>query len=118
MFGDSQTCCCFLSAKIGTYVLGALTAIALLSEVDEFIPSRFGPNIAMVAFFFAMIMNDSEKSRHAFFACYFTGNMVLLIVDWWMIQRFIFAEMSWDIACKNMKDEGKLDAFAPNMAEC
>ena len=76
----------------------------LLSELTEFIPSRFGPNIAMTVCFLVMAMNDTEKTRHAFLACYFIGNLALLVTGWWMTQRFVFGEKSWTMACQSMKD--------------
>ena len=81
-----------ISAKTGTYILGCLTMLALLSEIEEFIPARFGPNIAMVACFIAMVVNDTETTRHAYYVCYMVGNIALLIVNFWMAQRAIFKE--------------------------
>lgn len=104
---------------MGTYILASLTALGLLSELEEFIPARFGPNVAIVACFIAMLMKDTEKTRHAFFTCYFVGGLALLVVNYWMIQRFMFAEKSWTMACQSMKEQGKFkDYEVANMQEC
>ena len=73
----SQTCCCCISAKTGTKVLGFFAALGLLSQLTEFNPLTLAANGVMTIAFLLMVMDDSASKRKLFFYCYLFGALVM-----------------------------------------
>mmetsp|Transcript_10653 Transcript_10653/g.13193 ORF Transcript_10653/g.13193 Transcript_10653/m.13193 type:complete len:143 (+) Transcript_10653:69-497(+) len=108
-----------MSAKTGVYILGFLSCLGLLSEIENFEGMRFGANLAIAVSFILLLAFDSEKYRKFFFLNYTIASLILLIVTHYLIQKAVFKEQPWTVGCKSMELEGKFKEFnVANQKEC
>ena len=56
----SASCCCCFTVSTGTMVLGVLTWLSLLQEIDRFEPIRLVANGIAAICFLLMAMDDTE----------------------------------------------------------
>ena len=116
---ESQSCCCFFSAKTGVMIFGVLAFLGLLGEIEEFVPSRFGCNLGIFLSFLIMMLMDTERNRKWFFISYTISSLILMIVMFYLTQKGVFKENPWVVGCSTMKAEGKFQEFGvSNQKEC
>ena len=74
-----SSCCCCLSVRTGTMILGILLWLSLLSEIESFNIWRLIAVGFAALFFLLMVMDDTEKKRRNFFFCYAASQVFMFI---------------------------------------
>ena len=60
-------CCCCVSLRTGTFVMGILVALSLLEELEYLNPIRLFLTVMTFTFFIMMLQDDSFRNRQYFF---------------------------------------------------
>ena len=73
----SKSCCCCISVKTGTILLGAMAMLGLLQEIEHFYPMRLAANGISTVAFVLMLLDDTDFKRKLFFYCFMLSSLFM-----------------------------------------
>ena len=76
---ELSRCCCCISVATGVKILGVLTILSLLLELQEFHPLRMAANGVAAVAFVLMVLDQSEFKRRLFYYGYAVSEIVVYI---------------------------------------
>ena len=119
MTWQSSTCCCCISVRTGVMILGGLTWLNLLGEIDEFYPIRLAATAVAAIAFLIMIMDDSESKRKLFFWAFIVATSVTYVFTIFLAFEKLEEVKPWNQACDDINKRGELkNIHATNIDEC
>ena len=125
--GEKNCCCCF-SVKTGAYVIGVLSILGLLDELNNFNLLRCIIKLVVSASFLAMVFQDSKTTRMWFFIIFLGSpfaQILAAIIDKPQeqadqenaINALDFRKIAEE-ACRNMSQQELQDMHYSNQQEC
>ena len=114
-----KSCCCCISVKTGTMILGVCMLINLLKEIEEFYPLRLAATATASIAFILMIFDDSEFKRKLFFYTFMIATLVIFYFSAVTTSEYLEKEAPWKKACDDVAADGGLKSFhTNNLEEC
>ena len=116
---EASNCCCCISVRTGTMLLGFFTLLGLLNEINEFIPIRLAANGIVSVAFLLMVMDDTEGKRKLFFYCYAICTVIMYFFGIYVANERLQESKKWVEICDDMNRKGQMQDFhTSTLAEC
>ena len=108
MCGETNHCCCCVSVKNGALILGFFTLLALLQEIDSFVPLRLAINGVAAGAFILMLLDDTKQKRQLFFYSYMIASLIQYCTGVYMAFDKVGDKEPWKQACDDLYKQGKM----------
>ena len=116
---ESQSCCCCISVRTGTMVLGVLTLLSLFEELNEFLPLRMAANGVAAVAFVLLVLDDTEFKRKLFYYSYSACQCVIYSYTLYRALNGLEQEKPWVDACNQLSRSGDMDKLeVKSISQC
>ena len=100
---EQGRCCCCFSVKAGTILLGVISTLAILDELNEFHPLRLAANGVAAISFLLMLCDDSDFKRKLFYYSYSASQVLIYVYAIFRSQGSLEKSKPWDEVCKSLQ---------------
>ena len=119
MAWTTSHCCCCISVRTGTMIIGFFTLLSLFSEIEHFMPLRLAVNGVAAIAFILMLMDDSEQKRRLFFYAAMISSVLQYCYALYVAFEKVDEQQPWRQACDDLNRKGELkNIHANSMQEC